>query len=325
MKTAVLIVLAALAAPAAAASVTQRIPAGDGGWDIATVDAATQRLFVGRGDGVLMVDLKSGVVSDHFVPGKRVHEAMVAPGTGLGLSTNGESNTATIFDAATGAVRAEVPTGIKPDAIAYDPASKTMWVMNPGDGSATIVDLAAGKSVGSISIGGSLEYAAVDGKGHLFVNVEDRNELVEIDIAARKVMRRTALDGCDGPTGLGLTARGVLIASCANGVAKLVDAASGKALGDIAIGPRPDAVIVDEARHRAFVPSGGDGTLTVVDIGADPPRRIAQIATQAGARTGAVDTITGKVYLPAARYASAVPGQRPKALPGSFAVLVVQP
>ncbi len=324
MKTLPLLALVLMAAPAAA-DIAQRIPAADGGWDIATVDAATQRLFVGRGDGVLMVDLSTGKATDSFVPGKRVHEAMVAPGTGLGLSTNGESNTATIFDAATGAVKAEVPTGIKPDAVAYDAASRTMWVMNPGDGSATIVDLAAGKAVGSMTIGGSLEYAAVDGKGHLFVNVEDKNEIVEVDIAARKVLRHTALAGCDGPTGLGLTAHGVLIASCANGVAKLVDAASGKALGDIAIGPRPDAVIVDEGRHRAYVPSGGDGTLTVIDTGGRIPRRIAQVATQAGARTGAVDLVTGKVYLPAARYAEAEAGQRPKAIPGSFAVLVVQP
>ena len=325
MKIGLAVAAVIVAAPALAGSITQRIAAADGNWDIATVDAATQRLFVGRGDGVLMVDLKTGKATDRFVAGAWVHEAMVAPGTGLGLSTNGANDTATIFDAATGAVRATVATGKKPDAVAYDSATKTMWVMNAGDGTATLVDLAAGTAIGSMMIGGSLEYAAVDGHGHLFVNVEDKNEIVEVDIVRRAVLRRIALPGCDGPTGLGLTKRGVLIASCANGIAKTVESKSGKLLADIAIGPRPDAVTVDDVRDRAYVPSGGDGTLTVIDTSAHQPRRIEQIVTQPGARTGAVDPATGKVYLPAARYGATATGERPRAVPGSFEILVVTP
>lgn len=313
------------AVPVWAASVTQRIPAADGNWDIATVDTATQRLFVGRADGVMMIDLKTEKVTIRFAPGARVHEALVAPGTGRGVSTNGASNTASVWDAATGQVIAELPTGKKPDAAVWDPASKAMWVMNPGDGSATLIDIAKASVAGTMQIGGSLEYAAVDGKGRLYVNVEDKNEIVEIDTRARKVLRHIALAGCDGPTGLDLTPRGVLLASCANGVTKAVLAKSGKMLPDIVTGLRPDAVIVDAKRGRAYVPSGGDGMLTVIDIAGAEPKRLSQLSTQTGARTGAVDPVTGKVYLPAARYAPAADGERPNALPRTFEVLVVAP
>ncbi len=140
-------------------------------------------------------------------------------------------------------------------------------------------------------------------------------------IAARKVCRRTPLPGCEEPGGLALTSSGVLIAACANGVAKTVDAASGKPGVDLVIGRNPDAVLFDAARARACIPSGGDGTLSIIDT-ARTPRIIGKVATQRGARTGAVDPVTGAIYLPIARYADAGAG-RPKAVPGSFEVLVV--
>ncbi len=315
------LLLALSAVPAVASGVVQRIPGADGGWDYVSVDAASNRLFVARTDGVMTVDLATGKVTDKFVPGARLHAAFVAGG--VGVTTNGGTNTATLFDPATGAARAEVPTGKKPDAAIYDPVSGTVWTMNGGDGTATIIDLKAGKATATMTIGGALEFAALDGKGHLFVNV-DKNELAEIDIARRIVLRRTPLTGCEEPSGLGITAQGVLISACANGVAKATDAATGRALPDIAIGKRPDAVLIDLKRSRAYVPAG-EGTLTVIDISAKTPRKINDIPTQTGARTGAVDPATGKVYLPAARYAAAAAGERPKAIPGSFEILVVQP
>ena len=307
---------------ATASGIVQRISGADGGWDYVTVDAASNRLFVARTDGTMTVDLATGKVTDKFVSGARLHAAFIA--AGIGVTTNGGTNTATLFDPATGAVRAEVATGKKPDAAVYDPANGTVWTMNAGDGTATIIDLKAAKSIGTMTIGGALEFAVVDGKGHLFVNVEDKNELAEIDIARRVVLRRTLLKGCEEPSGLGLTGHGVLISACANGVAKATDAASGKALPDIAIGKHPDAVLIDLQRSRAYVPAG-EGMLTVIDISARVPRKLVDIPTQAGARTGAVDPATGKVYLPAARYAPAVAGERPKAVPGSFEILVVEP
>ena len=324
MKCLIVALLAAAALPADAATVAKRIPGPDGPWDIARVDAEHNRLLVGRGDGVMAVDLATGAVTAKFVPGARVHDTAVVPGLGVGVSSNGNTNTATVWDAATGAVKAEIKVGLKPDAVAYDPAGGLVWVMTPDDGNATLIDPKTAKAAGTVKIGGSLEYAVADGRGRIWVNVEDKNEIAEIDTAKRTVLRRIALPGCDGPTGLALTTHGTLIASCANNVAKSVDAASGKLLGDIAIGPRPDAVIYDAQRERAYIPTGGDGMLTVIDTSGAEPRKLDAIATQRGARTGAVDPATGNVYLPAARYPNDG-SAKPKPLPGSFEIVVVTP
>ena len=321
-----LLALALLAAAPAAPHyrVVQRIAGPDGGWDLLSVDPAHKRLLVARADGVMAVDLGSGAVTAKFVPGARLHAVFAIPGTRFGIATSGQANEAILFDSATGAVAAEIPTGANPDAAIYEPASKTVWVMNARDGTATIVDPATAKAVGTVAIGGGLELPALDGRGHLFVNVEDRNEIAEVDLAARKVVKHIALTGCDGPTGLAYLSSGILVSACANGVAKLVRASTGAIAGEIAIGPRPDGAFADPARRRAYIPSGGDGTLAVLDTSGPLPRLIERVPTQAGARTGAVDPATGRIYLPTARFTPpAAPGQRPRAVPGSFELLVV--
>jgi YVTN family beta-propeller protein len=311
---------------APALAVVERIPGPDGGWDLLGVDAAHRQLLVARSDGVMAVDLATGRVTPRFVPGERLHAAFAIPGSGLGVATSGPANTAILFDTATGAVKARVPTGANPDAAIYDPAGRSLWVMNAKDGTATVIDPAHARVLATVAIGGGLELPALDGHGHLFVNVEDRNEIVELGLVRRDVIRHIALPGCDGPTGLTYVSPGILISACANGVAKLVRAADGRVVGEIAIGPRPDGAFADPARHRAYIPSGGDGTLTVIDTSGRLPRAIAKVPTQTGARTGAVDLATGRVYLPAARYSPPpAPGERPKMVPGSFEVLVVGP
>ena len=173
-------------------------------------------------------------------------------------------------------------------------------------------------------IGGGLEFPALDGRGHLFVNVEDRNEIAEVDLASRKVVKRIALTGCDGPTGLAYVSPGILVSACANGVAKLVRAATGESSARSRSARGPTAPSPIPARHRAYIPSGGDGTLTVLDTSGALPRVARQVPTQTGARTGTVDPATGRVYLPTARFEPpAAPGQRPRAVPGSFEVLVI--
>ena len=312
------------AVAASAMTISRRIPGPDGGWDYASVDSEGHRLFVARGEGVQTIDLTTGVVTPMFVPGQRVHAALIMSGTGMGLSTNGTTNTATIFDAATGAIKATIPTGLKPDAAIWDAVARRAYIMNGKDGTVNILDPRAMKITGTVKVGGALEFAASDGAGRLYVNVEDKSEIAQIDLKSKKVIRRTKLKGCEEPSGLALTHQGTLIAACANGVAKVVDAESGRVLPDIAIGPRPDAVLYDGAHDRAYIPSGGDATLSVIDTSKAMPRKIDSVATQAGARTGAVDPATGNVYLPAARYGAKVAGEeRPKAVPGSFEVLVL--
>ncbi|QXQ07634.1 YncE family protein [Sphingosinicellaceae bacterium] len=326
-KTVTTLAMLSLASVALGAmTVQKRIAGADGGWDYASVDAGSNRLFVARTDGVMTVDLATGAVTPQLVATGRTHAAFVIPGTSTGVVTSTVAGGALLFDAVTGAVAATIKTGAKPDAALYDPATRMVYVMDNSGGTVSIIDPKAAALVGTIMVGGALEFAALDGHGHLFVNVEDRNELVMIDLATRKVMRRTALTGCDEPSGLATTKGGVLISACANGVAKTIDARSGRLLADITIGLHPDAVMYDAARDRAYIPSGGDGTLTVIDTtGKSTPRAVAVVATQKGSRTGAVDPATGTVYLPGARFAAAVGSERPKAVPGSFEVLAVRP
>jgi DNA-binding beta-propeller fold protein YncE len=318
------LLLAAAAPQAPRLAVEQRIAGPDGGWDLLSVDGDHRRLLVARADGVMAVDLATGVVTPRFVPGARLHAVLAVPGSGIGLATSGATNSAILFDTATGAVRAEVPTGANPDAAIYDPSRREVWVMNAKDGTASLIDPRSAKLVATVTIGGGLELPALDGRGHLFVNVEDRNQLAEIDLKTRQVVRRIALTGCDGPTGLAFLPSGYLLSACANKVATLVRAATGKLEGTLAIGARPDGAFYDPVRRRAYVPAGGDGILTVIDARGARPHVVATVPTQAGARTGTVDPATGRVYLPTARFTPPTePGQRPKMVPGSFEILVV--
>jgi len=297
--------------------------AGDGPWDYAYVDAANRRLLVARGDGVMAMDLDSEAVTPVFVPGKRVHGIVTTP-SGMGVSSNGDSSSASVFKAADGKVIAEIPAGAKADAVVRDPKSGLVLVMNSKDGTVTFVDADKGKAAGDpLTVGGVLEFAAADKDGHVFVNVEDKNELVVIDVAARQVTARHPLTDCDSPTGLALDDDShVLVASCANGHAAALSALDGHSIATLPIGKGPDAVMFDGKRKRFLVPCG-EGVLTVIEEGAGGLSVLGSVTTERGARTGAVDSKTGKIYLPTADFAPAEPGKRPAALPGSFHILVL--
>src|SRR4051812_41292761 len=211
--SALLALLPGAAAPQPRLGIVDRIAGPDGGWDLLSVDANHRRLLVARSDGVMAVDLRTGTVTPRFVPGARLHAVLAIPGSGIGLATSGQANAAILFDTATGAVRAEVPTGANPDAAIYDPAGRDVWVMNAKDGTASVIDPRAAKVVATVTIGGGLELPALDGRGHLFVNVEDRGELAEVDLKTRQVVRRVALTGCDSPTGLAYLPSGFLLAA----------------------------------------------------------------------------------------------------------------
>ena len=314
-------------APSAAQQyrVVAQLPAGDGGWDLLSVDPVDQRLYIGRPDGVTAIDLKTGKASDRIVPGQRVHAALAIPGTHDVISTNGGTNSATLFDGRTGQVRATIPTGTKPDAAAYDPATRTVWIMNPGSGDVTVVDPASAKVLATVPIGGSLELGVADGAGRMYVNVEDRNEVAVLDTKSRRLLSRFKLQGCDGPTGIAYdpTSREILSACGENAVA-IVSAPDGRQIARLPIGKGADGAAFDAKRGIAMVPAGRDGKITLIRMGA-APKVIGEVATAVSARTIAVDSATGRAYLPSATLAPAGGGERPKPMPGSFRVLVVAP
>ena len=322
------LLLAATAAPAVGLDaappmmVTKRISAPDGNWDYVNVSADGKTLLLSRSDGVMTVDFATGTVNPHLVAAQRTHGVVTATGEKVGMVTSSTSGGALLFKVATGRVIADIKTGKKPDAALFDPATGMFLVMDNAGGGIAVIDPAAARLVGTVAIDGALESAVADGHGLVYVNVEDKGVLATVDVARRTVIRSVKLTGCDEPGGLALTRQGYLIAACQNGVAKIVVAKTGKQLGDVAIGSRPDATLYDAVRERAYVPTGGDGMLTMLDT-VGVPRAIGVVTTQKGSRTGAVDPATGNVYLPGARFAAAEAGQRPKQIPGSFEILVV--
>jgi YVTN family beta-propeller protein len=330
MRVLLLAALFVSAAPVAAAPgpgyrVASQLAAGDGGWDPLSVAPLDQRLYVAHGDGVTAFDLRTGKATDKIVAGQRVHAALAIPGTHEVLSTNGETNNATLFDGLTGRVRATIPTGTKPDAAAYDPATKTMWIMNPGSGDVTVVDPASAKVLATVPVGGSLEMGEADGHGLMYVNVEDRNDVVVLDTRARKVVRRFPLQGCDGPSGIAIdTKTHEIVSACGGNAVAIVSAPDGKQIARLPIGKGADGVAFDPIRGLALVPGGRDGTLTILRLG-PKPSVVGTMQTAVSARTIAVDPSTGRAYLPAATLAPSPAGERPKAVPGSFRVLVVTP
>ena len=300
------------------------VPGPDGGWDLTSVDPVAGRLYVARSEAIMALDLATNRVTPAVVPAQRGHSAFVIPGTRDVISTNGTSNTAVIFDGMSGKVRSVIAVGKKPDAVAFDPLTRTVWVMNADGGDISVVDPRSAKVVATVMVGGSLELGVADGSGRIFVNVEDRNDVAVLDTRARKLIARFPLTGCEGPTGIAY-ARDVrlLVSACANGRA-IVSTREGVQVANLQIGARPDGALYDEQRHVILIPSGGDGTLAVIRLDGSP-RVVETVKTAIGARTGALDAVTGRVYLSAADFAPAEGAKRPSSLPGTYRVLIVAP
>jgi DNA-binding beta-propeller fold protein YncE len=309
-------------------TIVDRIAGPDGGWDYANVDSARARLYVARSNATMRVDLASRQVTPALAIAEHGHQILPLPKSNTLLQTNGDSGLVRLIDSETGKVGAEIATGKDPDAGFWDAATRQFVIMNAKDGTVALLDATAHRITGRITIGGGLEFGVPDGKGGAYVNVEDGNAIAAIDLRTQTVTRRIALTGCEGPTGLALVAGGTrLISACANGVAVVVDPKAGKVVTTLSIGRDPDAVLVDPARHLAFIPCGGSGTLVAIDTArADSMRVVATIATQIGAKTGALDTRTGRIYLPTATLLPPEPGaKRGKPVPGTFTILVLAP
>ena len=318
--------LAASAQAAPGYALTDRIAIPDGGLDYASVDAAHHRLYVSRADGVTAIDLSGATVTGKLFAAGRTHEPLVVSGGAELLVTDSTSNSAHLVEATSGKAIADIATGKKPDAAVLDPATGLAVVANGASGDLTLIDVAQRKAVATIPVGGALEFMAPVGGGKVYVNVEDKGEIVAVDLYTRSVIGRYPMKGCEEPSGLAYADKaGVLIAACGNNAAKVINAADGADLGTLAIGRGPDAVIYDAARHLAFIPCGLDGVLEVIAVkGPKDVSVVGKVTTQLGARTGALDPKTGKLYLPTAKF-TLVPGSRPIPTPGSFQVLVVSP
>ena len=323
-----LLSVSALAA-AADYKVIDRIKVPDGGFDYATFDPATGRVLMTRTDFTTVIDAKTGKVSqlDNAAPG---HMAVPVPGTSL-LVLPQRPGTVRIVDGATDKVLADIPAGKGPDGAVYDPFSKTVFVMNHDGGDVTVVDPVARKAVATIAVGGTLEFPASDGAGKVYVNVTSVPEVAVIDVRSKTVIGRYKLEGCKGASGLAYATQAkLLISSCGNGMAKVLDAATGKEVASLPIARGPDAVIYDPVRRLAFIPCGGDGVLEVISVAdAAHVAKLQTVRTQPGSRTGTLDPQTGRLYLMASQPdPSGKPGPGGRGIarvPGTYEVLVVGP
>lgn len=303
--------------------VVKRINGPDGGWDYASFDPVRRRIYVTHGTVVLAVNLATGKLNANFAPGNRLHETVVVPGHDLLVTTNSGDSTAKILRASDGKLLKSLSVAADADGAAYDPSTGLVVVINGDAGVLTLVDPVKQAVVGTIQVGDKLEFGQPDGKGRFYVNVEDKGQVAVVDLKARKALARYDMAGCQRPTGLAYVEGGRVISSC-SGLAKILDAATGKELASLKIGGFPDAVLYDPGRHEAYIPTALDGKLWVIGLeGKDNNAIVESVPTQPGARTGAVDLKTGRIYLPTAQYGPFVAGTRPQPKPGTFQILVL--
>jgi DNA-binding beta-propeller fold protein YncE len=303
---------------------------GEGGWDYLNSDPTTHRVYVSRGTHIMVLDPDGKVVGD--IPNlKGTHGAALVPELNRGFSSNGQSNSITIFDLKTLEVIKEVPLPMAqgPDGYLYDPASKRVFVFNARSQDATGIDAKTGEIAGMVPLGGKPEAAAADGQGHIFVNNEDKTLLVEFDSRALKVLNNWPIEGCDSPSGLAIdTAHKRLFSGCHNQQMVVVDYTTGKSVAKIPIGMGIDATWFDPGTQLAFS-SCGDGTITVAHE--DSPGKytvVDTIKTQTGARTMALDTGNHNIYTVTAEFGPAPaatpenPRPRPAIIPNTFTLLI---
>lgn len=314
---------AAKAVAATGYALMDRIPGPDGGYDYLSLDSEQQRLFVGRSYGVMAVDLATNTVIDRLVEAYDAAAVLIIPGTDLMLSTAYDGDSAILFDRMTGEVKARVQTGKGPDAAAFDAASGLIFVMNAKSNDTTLIDVKSASVVASIPLGGKPEAAASNGQGRVFINIEDTAEVAVVDVAQRKVTGRFALPGCEEPTGLAYDAASkLLISACHNRTVKLIDSETGADRGSVAVGENADGSIFDATRRLVYVPCV-DGTLSIFPLDeSGRPRQVEVVKTQPGARTAALDPVSGRIYLAASEFTTDKEGEYVP-VPGTFNVLVV--
>jgi len=298
--------------------------AGEGGWDYVAVDSDARRIYISHATKVVVLNADSFAVAGEIPDTQGVHGIAIASDLGRGFTSNGRAGTATIFDLKTLKTIGTVKTGDNPDAIAYEPLSKRVYTFNGRSKDATAINAADGGIVATIPLGGKPEFAAVDGKGKIFVNDEDTSELIEIDAQAAKEVHRWPLKPCESPSGLAMDQKDRrLFVGCENKMMAVVDADSGKVIATPAIGEGVDATAYDPGTGFALA-SNGEGTLTVVKRDNDKYSVLENVPTKRSARTMGLDLLTHNVVLPAADFLPPKEGERRGAMkPGSFVLLLV--
>lgn len=299
--------------------------ASPGGWDYLATGPVNDWLYVSHGTQVNIINKKTGDSAGVIENTAGVHGIAFDKSNNKGFTSNGRINTVTVFDMNNNKVLAQIATGQNPDAILYEPFSKKIITCNGRSKNLTIIDPANNKVVDSVAVGGKPETAVSDGAGKLFVNIEDKNEIVVVDTRTFKVVNHWSIAPGEAPTGLSMdTKTKRLFAGCEK-LLMVIDATNGKVVDKLPIGNGCDGTAFDPATKNIFA-SNGEGTLTVIHEGnGDKFTVVENVVTKKGARTIALDNATHLIYLPTAEFEPMAAGEkgRPKMIAGTFQVLVV--
>jgi YVTN family beta-propeller protein len=324
----ILLAATALAAPPAYKIVGKIKIGGVGRWDYSYSDSANHRLYISHGTQTEVVDTSTDKLIGTITGTTGVHGIAIAGDLGRGFISDGQDNDVTVFDLKTLKVLSKVKTGQNPDSIIYEPVSHRVYTFNGRSSDLTAIDAKTGNVLAaSVPVGGKPEFAQIDGKGHIYVNIEDKNEIIEVDAKNALVAKRYSIAPCDGPSGLAIDPKGRLYSVCENKLMIISDPASGKVLANVPIGGGDDGVAFDDG--YAFSANGADGTLTMV--GETSPGKFEAVATipsQRLGRTIAADQKAHKLYVPTAEFGPAPPPSpdgkkgRPPVLPDTFEILV---
>ncbi len=325
-----LLMSAALAAASPAAAGTIQVVdtikvGGIGGWDYATFDATTRKMYIAHGTAISAVDVDARTANAALAVADGAHIALPFNEGKTIMITNGKANTVTLNDTTSGAVLATIATDTGPDGAIIDPATGHAFVMANHAGTIDVIDLQGKTVIGKIAVPGKPEGAAVDGNGRVFTHLEDKNQLVIIDAKTMKIVATWDMKDCDSPSGLAYVggAHDWILSACDGKIARVTDIKTGREVAALPIGDGPDFALYDADRKVGYIPAG-EGKLTAIDFSGATPVVIATVATQKGARTAALDPKTGDVLLPTADFGTPQPGmKRAPPLPDTFRVLVV--
>jgi len=308
---------------------------GDGGWDYLQIDSPIHRLYITRGSRVDVVDTLTGKLTGSIGGLHGTHGVALDPAGKLGYISDGGGNAVVVFDRATLATVATIPAGTNPDGIVFEPATQTVWAFNGRSKNVSVIDAATQKIKMTIPLPGKPEFPAVDGKGLVYVNIEDKNEIVRLDARLdlpQQLNREFPLAGCESPSGLAFDVEGSRLFSVCDGkkmaVTDVKDSLRLRSLGTADIGENPDAAGYSAKFNLAFS-SNGEGTLTVVDASKPGFPVLQTLPTQRSARTMIYDPATDRIYTVAAEFGPRPaatpenPRPRPSVLPGSFTVIVI--
>jgi YVTN family beta-propeller protein len=297
-----------------------------GGWDYIAVGPGNNRLYVSHGTQVNILDETSGDSIGVIENTTGVHGIAFDKTSGKGFTSNGRLNNVTVFDLNTNKIIAQIPAGQNPDAILYEPFSKKIITCNGRSQNLSIIDPVENKLIDSIPVGGKPETAVSNDAGKLYVNIEDKNEIVVVDMKTLKVETHWPIAPGEEPTGLVIDKKtNRLFAGCGNKFLIVVNASTGAIINKLPIGDGCDGVAFDMNTKNIFT-SNGEGTMSIFhEKSADNIETVATVTTKRGARTITADQLTHLIYLPTADFEpqSNPPQGRPKMIPGTFQVLVI--